>query len=274
MEQMIDIDANLTEHRFWLQIMGDHARFIFLSLAPKETEYLQRSQDFIISYDQLLAQTRKQLATAELGLLNRQAYQLTQQFREFKVLLLALTLRSDIIIQLPSTFINDMLNELEEYMTVLNLLMKGKSILFHPIHYHLLWLTDAIGHAASLAANLDPIEKDLIDKSCNFEMNFTDLHLKAIIMQGYLRTQIPDFPSLNRLNEQADQIIRQFQEFLEKLRDQRIDGRVLGTLSPLMADHMAREECYYLWKLSQTAGLLRRQDCDPGRQRINVKNID
>ncbi len=270
MEEHIDVDTALMEHRFWLQIMGDHARFIFFSLAPNEVEYLQRSQDFIISYDQLLEQARRQLNANELDVLNRQAYQLTHQFREFKLLLLALTLSSEIKVHLPSTFFNDMLNELEEFMTVINLIMNGKSILFHPIHYHLLWLTDAIGHAASVAANLDPVERDLIDKSHYYEMNFTDLNLKAIMLNGYLRTQIPNFPSLNRLNEQSDLMLQQFKEFLETLRDQRIDGRVLGTLFPLMADHMAREECYYLWKLAQTAGLLKRPDCDPTRPRLEA----
>ncbi len=270
MEEPINYDNALMEHRFWLQIMGDHARFIFFSLPPNEVAYLQRAQDFIISYDQLLEQSRKQLATQELEALNQQAYQLTSQFRDFKLLLLALTLNSAIKVHLPSTFFNDMLNELEEYMTVMNLIMNGRPILFHPVHYHLLWLTDAIGHAASVAVNLDPVERDLIDKSHNFEMNFTDLNLKALIMNGYLRTQLPSFPSLNRLNEQSDLMIQQFKEFLEGLRDQRIDGRVLGTLFPLMADHMAREECYYLWKLTQTAGLVKRPDCDPTRQRLET----
>lgn len=270
MEEHYDIDTTLMEHRFWLQIMGDHARFIFLSLAPIETEYLQRSQDFIISYDQLLEQSRRQLDDKELDVLNRQAYLLTNQFREFKLLLLTLTLSSAIKVHLSSTFFNDMLNELEEYMVVLNALMNGETILFHPIHYHLLWLPDAIGHAASVAANLDLIERDLIDKSDYYVMNFTDLSLKATMMNGYLRTQIPNFPALSRLNEQVDQMIQQFKEFLEYLRDHRIDGRVLGTLFPLMADHMAREECYYLWKLTLTAGLLKRPDCDPTRQRLEA----
>lgn len=261
-------DAVLSEHRFWLQIMGDHARFIFYSLAPNEVEYLQRSQDFIISFDELLDQSRKSLNTPELEILNRQAFQLLHQFREFKLLLLALTLGSEIKVHLPSSFFNDMLNELEEYITVLQSLMAEKQILFHPIHYHLLWLTDAVGHAASVAANLDLIEKDMIDKSHCFEMQFTDLLMKASMMNGYLRTELHSFPSLSRLNEHAGEATLLFKEFLEDIRDQRMDGRILGTLFPLMADHMAREECYYLWKLSLTGGLMKRPDCDPQRHRI------
>jgi len=131
-----------------------------------------------------------------------------------------------------------------------------------------LWLTDAVGHAASVSSNLDPVEKDMIDKCSHFETLFVDLLLKATIMNGYIRTQINNFPALDRLNKQVETAIILFKDFLEEIRDQRISGQVLGTLFPLMADHMAREECYYLWKLSQTAGLTKRPDCNPASPRI------
>lgn len=270
MNDFISMEQALTEHRFWLQIMGDHARFIFFSLAPNEIEYLQRAQDFIISFDQLYDQVKKELTLQDLGTINHQAYQLTNQFREFKLLLLSLTLNSDIKIHLPSSFFNDMLNELEEYLFIIQSISNDRWAMFHPIHYHLLWLTDAVGHAASVAANLDMVEKDLIDKSHSYEMQFTDLMFKATMMSGYLRTQLETFPSLSRLNGQAETAIYSFKEFLEHLRDMRIDGKVLGTLFPLMADHMAREECYYLWKLSLTAGVVKRPDCDPTRPRVEA----
>lgn len=261
-------DTTLEEHRFWLQIMGDHGRFIFFSLAPNEVEYLQRSQDFIIGYDELLKETNKVSNTQELELITGQAYQLTLNFREFKLLLLSQTLSAEIKIHLTSTFINDMLNELEEYLTVLSLLQSNDSILFHPLHYHLLWLTDAAGHAAAVASNLDPVEKDMIDKCNYFENQFIDLLFKATIMNGYIRTQLNNFPALDRLNKQVEAGISLFKDFLVEIRDQRIDGQILGTLFPLMADHMAREECYYLLKLSRTAGLTRRPDCNPASPRI------
>ncbi len=42
------------EHRFWLQIMGDHARFILYSLAPNEAEAIKKAKQFIENYDDLL----------------------------------------------------------------------------------------------------------------------------------------------------------------------------------------------------------------------------
>lgn len=58
-----------------------------------------------------------------------------------------------------------------------------------------------------------------------------------------------------------------FRRFLHELLQLRLDRRLLGIIPPLMLDHMEREECYYLLKLSQAAGT---QDpgCDPTHPRV------
>jgi hypothetical protein len=262
--------TTLFEHRFWLQIMGDHSRFIFFSLAPTESEYILTAQEFIILFDQLLEQSHKLMSDPELVELNRKAYEATYRLREFKLELLSMSLTSDLKSHLPPSFYNDMLNELEEYLFILNSLINRQVVILHPLHYHMLWLTDAVGHAASISAELDFVEKDLIDRACRYEMQFQDLNTKSLLMNGYLRTQLGSFPSMDRLNEQAGIAITNFMEFLDNIRDQRMDGRVLGTLMPLMADHMSREECYYLWKLSETTKTIRKPDCDPSRPRIEA----
>ncbi len=263
-------ENTLYEHRFWLQIMGDHSRFIFFSLAPTESEFILTAQEFIILFDQLLEQARKQLSSSELSDLNHKAYEATYRLREFKIELLSMSLNSDLKSHLSSTFFNDMLNELEEYLFILNSTMSGQSPLFHPLHYHMLWLNDAVGHAASISSELDLVEKDLADKAYSFEVQFNDLYFKSLIFNGYLRTQLMTFPSLDRLNEQVKITMSSFTEFLDTIRDQRMDGKILGTLMPLMADHMSREECYYLWKLSQTTKNVRKPECDPGRPRLET----
>lgn len=268
MENTQNIDMSLFEHRFWLQIMGDHARFIFTSLAPTEEEHIQKAHEFICVYDQLLDQSRKPLSSSELSELNRMAYEVTYRFREFKLKLLSLHLTADIKFHLSPTLINDMVNELDEYILIINSLASGKTPVFHPLHYHILWLTDAIGHAGSITATFDLVEKDMMDTSARFELQFSDLYLKSVMLNGYLRTQLPTYPALERFHEQVVSAIVAFIEFLEKIQDLRMDARVLGTLQPLMADHMSREECYYLVKLSQAASNVRKPDCDPTRRRI------
>ncbi len=267
----IDIqDSALSEHQFWLQIMGDHSRFLFFSFAPTQANYILTSQEFIILFDQLLEQSYKHLTRTELEELNRKAYEAAYRFREFKINLLSLSLTSDLKSQLTSSFLNDMLGELEEYLFLLNSLINGQLPLLHPLHYHMLWLTDATFHAAAILSELDFVEKDLINLTNQYEIQFEELYMKSIIMNGYLRTGINQFPSLERLNDLVWNIMNSFMEFLETIRDQKIDGKVLGSLMPLLADHMFREECYYLLKLSQTATNIRKPDCNPARPRFEI----
>ena len=53
-----------------------------------------------------------------------------------------------------------MVNEVEEYITVLEFLNKGEvPPVFHELHYHLVWLTDALA-MQGLFRGLDLVEKD------------------------------------------------------------------------------------------------------------------
>lgn len=256
----------LFEHQFWLQIMGDHARFILYSLAPTEEES-QTANHFIRVYDELLRRAHTQLSSTELEQLNRDAFNTTYDFRNFKLHLLSSTLYEGLVIHLTPTFINHMINELDEYMLMLQGFNEGEIPQYEPIHYHLLWLLDAIGHAASISSNLDEVEDDMIIRSKRFQETFTNLYLKAIEMDGYLRTNLSTIPSLERLNYQVENEMLPFRDLLIQIRNQRIEKTLLGTLMPLMADHMAREECYYLLKLSQSDNTIN-PGCNPARRRV------
>jgi len=260
--------AALTEHRFWLQVLGDHARFIQTSLAEAEQAEIATAEHFIRVFDQLLDQARRDLSGKALVQLNELASQYTSQMRAFKLHLLREHLTGTIRMSLPPTFINHMVNELEEYQRTLAALLEGGAPpLHHPVHHHLLWLVDASGHAASIASMLDPAEKKLIRASDQFRQCFDDFYLKAVEMAGYLRAHVEHFPALARFNKEVELEILLFQEFLRELEEMELDLESLGTLSPLFADHMFREECYYLTKLSQVSEVAV-PACDPGKPRV------
>lgn len=260
----------LFEHQFWLQIMGDHARFIFYTLAPTETEHIQTAQQYINTFDQLLNMARIDLSGFDENDLSRQAYDNTYAFRKFKLHLLTLTLQTKLKISLSSTFFNHMLNELDEYLSTMNNLCDGKVPIFSSLHYNTLWLSDAIGHAAGIMAFLDEIEADFLEQANEYKNKFTDLYMKAVNLNGYTKTNLSSFPALDRLNQQANMTMVRFKEFLETILQLRLNGTLLGTLMPLMADHMAREECYYLFKLSQTAENVPKPPCDPTKPRVQA----
>ena len=58
-----------------------------------------------------------------------------------------------------------------------------------------------------------------------------------------------------------------FKYFLHELEELELSAQALGTFSPLMADHMSREECYYLMKLVGTT-LIKKPNYDPTKPRL------
>ncbi|MCC5911139.1 MAG: DUF2935 domain-containing protein [Clostridiaceae bacterium] len=258
--------AALFEHRFWLQVLGDHARFIFDNLSPKETKEVEKANYFIYTFDQLLKESRKPLDEQALMSLNNQAYHYAHEIRLFKLDLIKKHLVDDIELGLPPTFINHMVNEVEEYLRVLADLLMKKIPTTTPLHNHLLWLLDAAGHASAIAGDLDMVEKKLIEESQNFMENFEDYYIKAVEMMGYTRTCLANFPALDRFNLQVESEIKMFKVFLRELEKLELGNKLLGTLAPLILDHMAREECYYLIKLAQVSDI-RMPVCDPTKER-------
>ena len=252
------------EHRFWLQILGDHSRFIYESLAPVQEEEIKKALTFIRVFDELLGLAKSK----DLVSLSTDAESAVLNLREFKLELIKKHLVGKIKIHLSPTFINHMVNELEEYVRILNHLKAGQlPPVYHELHHHLLWLLDAAGHSEAITSNLDGVEKKLKEKSNLFRNGFEGFYLKAVELAGYLRTGLTTFPALSKMNVDAQLEIKLFQIFLSELEELELSKQALGTFAPLMADHMFREECYYLMKLAESASL-DPPNCDPAKPRM------
>jgi hypothetical protein len=260
--------AALFEHRFWLQILGDHSRFILNSLSPIENGDIQKAREFMEIFDQLLNKAREACPYSKLCELTKYAYEYAKELRCFKLELLSRHLVGKIVISLSPTFIDHMVNELEEYLRILECLLVNQAPpLTHPVHHHLLWVSDAIGHAATLACSVDLVETDLKETGDCFARDFKDLYLKAVEIKGYLRAGVEEFPALTRYNFQVEKEILGFNAFLCKLLNMVGTKQALSILTPLTPDHMLREECYFLTKLAQVSEV-KLPECDPTRPRV------
>jgi hypothetical protein len=202
--ESINNNEILSEHRFWLQILGDHSRFILNALSPQEEVLIQKSKNFIVLFDRLLDTARKEPSEVRINDLSMQAYKAAQDIKEFKLYILSKQLLNKIRINLPPTFINHMLNELNEYLKILNCYINKQQYSPNALHHHLLWLSDGAGHAYGISAFLDMSEKAKILESQKYGMEFDNLYLKSIEYKGFTRTGLIDFPALDRLNEDAD----------------------------------------------------------------------
>ncbi|MDD9268356.1 DUF2935 domain-containing protein [Paenibacillus sp. GCM10023248] len=261
-------DGALFELRFWLQILGDHGRFIRDSLAPGEVEEISQAQQYIQAYDLMLGTARQPLNRDRIAALLQDVNPWTSHLRAYKLHLLQRSLTGQIGIHLPPTFLNHMVNELEEAMRVFAALTSGKLPPVGPaVHEHLVWLQDAVGHAGSLAGQFDLVEKGWKNKSEEFERYFQDFYLKAVELAGYMRTSLTDFPALRRFNQETNTVMLLFMKFLAEVEELTAGKEVMSTLTQLMPDHMYREECYYLTKLSHASGHVPTPDCDPAKPR-------
>lgn len=252
------------EHRFWLQVLGEHGRFLHDALSPNEKADIKKANEFIQTFDQLL----DQVDTTDLVQLSRIADEEARKIRAFKLSIIERQLVGDITISLTPSFINHMVNEVEEYIRVLEYLKKAEvPPIFHELHHHMVWLLDAAGHAGAISGNLSRVEKRLKEKSDLYTKHFEDFYLKAVEMAGFLRTNLSSFPALERMNTDVSLEMKLFMGFLEELEEMELSKEALGSFSALMADHMYREECYYLIKVAEATNQ-QGPDCDPGKPRI------
>jgi Domain of unknown function (DUF2935) len=252
------VDEAKLEHGFWLNVLKDHTVFIEESLGHKEKKDIQKTMELKQKFTSRLNELKGLSSKEQFIQFSKDMEDHVNALKKFKLSLLKRHLTGDIVIHLVPTFINHMVNELEEYEKVLKYLKDGKiPPIFHELHHHLLWLLDASGHAVSIGSTMDLTERDLRKKSKLFEDEFNDFYLKAVEMAGYLRTNLKSFPALKKFNDDVEIEIRLFQVFLSELEELELNHKNLSTFSSLMADHMYREEAYYLKKVAESSSVNR-----------------
>jgi hypothetical protein len=242
------------ELRFWTAIMRDHGEFMLISLSSREQEAVRTAYYFRNSFAVLHEEVKRYMdkpdATEVANIINNSIALLTN-FINFKRLILRRLLECKIEIGLPPTFVNHMINEAMEFYRTLGMMQTGVSLnpVKENIELHRIWLPDAAGHAASIAAELDPTEKMLINEAQEFEKCFNCLFIKAGELGKMLERTGLDDGALKYLNEQVEHKMQDFIRFLEKVYLLRAECKAMGTLKPLTPNHMMREENHYLAEL-------------------------
>ncbi|MDG5787460.1 DUF2935 domain-containing protein [Evansella sp. AB-P1] len=255
------------ELSFWTQILGDHSRFILDALSPKEEKYIEQAQYFINQFDSLLQESRQGGNEQNLISTVKKAEGEGKKLRELKLAIIKDHLVGSVKITLSPSFLSHMVNELDEGLRVFSFLVKGKiPPAVHPLHHDLIWLLDAAGHAGAIQSNMDHVEYDLREKSKKFKEDWEEFYLKAIELAGFLRANVDRFPALTKFHRDIKLEMEIFKSFLRELEEMELKKENLSVFEALMADHMFREECYYLMKLSETTDLAPPK-CDPTKPR-------
>ncbi|MFZ5353785.1 MAG: DUF2935 domain-containing protein [Bacillota bacterium] len=250
------------ENSFWLRILKDHTTFMFNSFSPMERNNIQTTQDFMKSFEeQLNMLSGIKSAEADKNQMlefNKAAYKLSCSFLNFQQNMLYKRMLYEVNLNMTPTFLEHMLREGTEYLRQLDYLNRylfidsvDKTSIKRIMHQHKLWQPDAAGHAAFIQAGLDMTEKPMIEIAREFQKDFEAMFFKSYELKKMLDPEYPDMPQIAYLNHQASQKIMEFMEYLCRLKALIEEKKIMSILSPLVPDHMQREEDYYLTKLKQ-----------------------
>jgi hypothetical protein len=257
-----DQKNQIFENKFWLRIMQDHLYIFLNALNFNETEERSRAQTLIKSYNNLLARIWDTLTEEQLKKINEEAYKATEETRKYQLHLLYRQLMGNIGIAISSNLTSRLTSEAECYLDILFLFLQDKKYVIQPIALHQLWLFDAAGHAEDIANGLNFSDADLKSRTFLYQKEFITLYIRAHDMKGFFRIGVNDFPAFDQFNEDVNSQLTDFTEFFVELNFKIIKGKVPTTVTPIMLDHMYREECYYLTQLSKISNI-RPPVCDP-----------
>lgn len=253
---MIDVRFEMD---FWTGILKDHAQFQYDSLSPDETEAIAAAKDFRDRFSALHYQVKPDVGEVPLAQLETYISDdkvAVTQFVQFTKSLLKRLLTCSIKITMTPSFLNHMINEAMEYYRTLSIIDESLRInyVLENLRLHKVWLSDASGHADFIASQLDGTEMLYLTQAMEYMTVFDGLFKKAYEMYLiYERTGMEN-GSLNQFNRNTERVINDFTSYLETLRELTQDCRIYktGTFSPLVLDHMIREENYYLKKVRES----------------------
>ncbi len=250
---MFDI---VKEIEFWTHIMRDHALFQHTGLSPRETETINKTQHFYNLFDQLHQNISKLPAEINPEIIpNLLAENKTAvvQFTQFKKKLLEKLMSCRIELAMSPSFLNHMINEAMEYYRFL--CIADESLRYNKvlenIRLHKVWLPDASGHAKYVASQLDGIEGVYYNEAIDFMHRFDEAFKKANEMYLMYERITRRNGELEHFNTETEMSMNNFIVFLETVRQLKKECKLFttGTFSPLILDHMIREEKYYLTRI-------------------------
>ena len=128
--------------------------------------------------------------------------------------------------------------------------------------------TEAIPQVEALRAFKLEILKRLLCKKVEFSLSPTFMNHMVNELDEY--RSMPMFPTLGQFDNDVACEMFKFKDYLEELKVNVLEAKTVGSLPALVPDHMAREECYFLYRLHESDPQnVPSPACDPARPRIS-----
>lgn len=260
---------NLSELRFWLQVMGDYARFIRDALVIKEASEILEAQKYIALFDDLLSRARKPLSGDDLIEVDRQAYRAVGDFRKYILHIIGRQLTEAIIVNFTPAYLNHLVNDTEMFLDTLNDYINGRQPVLNPVDVSLNWLLNLYEAISTLQDRIGTVFYKERQQAGEFASEILNLYYGAWVLNGLRRSGQEKFPSIIQMNIKIRETMTTIGEYLVDMIKMTSEKKVVGAITLLYLENMYREVCYFLTKLEKTGNALP-PACDPAAPRMET----
>lgn len=270
---------SLTENRFWLRIMKEHALFLSEGFSRRDTKLIAEANRFFQLFHKLLTEAMHftDPSAEKMFKFNQGVIRSVAEFRNFKQELL-----TQIILCRVSGFnlpllVDHIRREAEFFVAVLSRLNEGidEPIAAEIVRENVFWLRIMADHSRFIQSLLDPSERRLVQKAQEFAQEFDQLLAQARDLDSMIKGASPVLvvvgghfldrptilrlkekedreregrsllavppPVLQRVNQEAIAAAREIREFKATALVLLRQCKALSVINPLLADHVTRE---------------------------------
>jgi len=250
--EQLFIERSLTENRFWLRIMKEHAKFLGDGFNRKDTGLIQQTDRFYHYFEQ--QEKRAYEVPNNVSLvrkLNEDSIELVKGFRNFKRNLLILIINCKVSGFNFPLLVDHTAREAEYFMRTLKKFNKGilDPIQDAIINENVFWLKIMMEHSRFIASLLDQSERNLVHTALKFGDDFETLLNQARDVESMLHHKQPTYPIIGKMNKDSEDAATEIRDFKKAGLGFIKNCQIRNVIDPLLADHVLREANHFLYMI-------------------------
>ncbi|CAM3906703.1 DUF2935 domain-containing protein [Mesobacillus zeae] len=250
--EQLFVERSLTENRFWLRIMKEHALFLGDGFNRKDTQLIQQTDRFHYYFEQ---QEKKSYQVpnnvALVRKLNEESIELVHGFRNFKRNLLIMIINCRVSGFNFPLLVDHIAREAEYFMRTLKKFNQGilEPIQDAIINENVFWLRIMMEHSRFISSLMDQSERNLVNTARKFGDDFETLLNQARDVESMLYHKQPTYPIIGKMNKDSENATTELRAFKKAGLDLIQSCQIRSVINPLLADHVLREADHFLYMI-------------------------
>jgi hypothetical protein len=246
------IERSLTENKFWLRIMKEHALFLGEGFNRKDKNLIQQTDNFYKYFEQLEKRAYQTPETVQaVRKLNEDSIQLVYGFRNFKRNLLILIINCKVSGFNFPLLVDHIAREAEYFIRTLQKFNQGilEPIQDAIISENVFWLRIMMEHSRFISSLLDQSERKIVTTAREFADDFEVLLNQARDVESMLYNKQPTYPIIGKMNKDSESAATELLHFKKAGLELIKTCQIKNVINPLLADHVVREAEHFLYMI-------------------------